>query len=103
MPEAISDVETLPLLGLPGATENENVPSSVGEELERTLDNPYVTVPEGGMVTETAPPNLRLQISSVESRRLRREQIGFLSWNENSKLQRRELKNCKQPNCTIGQ
>ena len=42
-PEVTSDAETLPLPGLPGAAEEEKVPSPVEEEIERTTEDPYVT------------------------------------------------------------
>ena len=55
-PEVTSDAETLPLPGLPGAVESENVPSPVEEETERTMNDPYVNVPEGITAIESAPP-----------------------------------------------
>ena len=54
-PEVTSDAETLPLPGLPGAVESENVPSPVEEETERTMDDPYVNVLEGVTANESAP------------------------------------------------
>ena len=53
-PEVTSDAETLALPGLPGATENENVPSPVEEEVERTTVDPYVSAAEGATSGETA-------------------------------------------------
>ena len=54
-PEVTSDAETLPLPGLPGAAEEENVPSPVEEEIERTMDDLYVTALEGVTLRESAP------------------------------------------------
>ena len=54
-PEVTSDAETLQLPGLPGAQADENVPSPIEEEGERTLDDPYVSAVEGGTVRESAP------------------------------------------------
>ena len=54
-PEVTSDAETLALPGLPGATGDENVPSPVEEEVERTMDDPYVSAGEGLATGESAP------------------------------------------------
>ena len=52
-PEVASDAETLALPGLPGG--DENVPSPVEEEVERTMDDPYVSAIEGVTLRESAP------------------------------------------------
>ena len=46
-PEVASDAETLALPGLPGTTGDENIPSPVEEEVERTTHDPYVSAVEG--------------------------------------------------------
>ena len=54
--ESASDAEALPLPGLPGATENENVPSPVEEDPKRTTDDPYEAVLEGITTDDPVPP-----------------------------------------------
>ena len=54
-PEVTSDAETLALPGLPGATGDENVPSPVEEEIERTMDDPYVRAGDG-LASGESPP-----------------------------------------------
>ena len=65
-PEVTSDAETLALPGLPGATGDENVPSPVEEEVERTMDDPYVSAGEGLASGESAPVETALEAAPTE-------------------------------------
>ena len=53
-PEVTSDAETLALPGIPGAKEDEALPSPIEEEGERAMDDPYVSTVEGITTEETA-------------------------------------------------
>ena len=53
-PEVTSDAETLALPGIPGAREDETLPSPIEEEGERAMDDPYVSTAEGITTEETA-------------------------------------------------
>ena len=58
-PEVTSDAETLALPGIPGAKEDETLPSPIQEEGERAMDDPYVSTAEGvttGKTAYTEPP-----------------------------------------------
>ena len=65
-PEVTSDAETLPLPGLPGTAEEQNVPSRVEEEVERTMDDPYVTAFEGVTLRESAPTETTPVVTPTE-------------------------------------
>ena len=64
-----SDAETLALPGLPGATGDENVPSPVEEEVERTMDDPYVSAIEGVTSGESAPTETAPKAAPMEHAR----------------------------------
>ena len=66
VPEVASDAETLPLPGLPGATGEENVPSPVEEEVQRTMDDPYVSAVEGVTIGESAPTEIAPEAAPTE-------------------------------------
>ena len=53
-PEVTSDAETLALPGIPGAKEDETLPSPIEEEGERVTDDPYVSTAEGATSGEAA-------------------------------------------------
>ena len=65
-PEVTSDAETLALPGLPGTTGDENIPSPVEEEVERTTHDPYVSAIEGVASGEPASTEATPQESSME-------------------------------------
>ena len=53
-PEVTSDAETLALPGIPGAKDDEALPSPTEEEGERAMVDPYVSTVEGVTTEETA-------------------------------------------------
>ena len=68
-PEVVSDAETLALPGLPGTTGEENAPSPVEEEVERTTDDPYVSAVEGVTSGELALTEIAPKESPTEPAR----------------------------------
>ena len=68
-PEVASDAETLALPGLPETTGDENVPSPVEEEVERTMDDPYVSAVEGVASGESAPTETAPEAAPTEHAR----------------------------------